>query len=221
MEHYLQQRWLRNQMEGALWRYLSTLSRWGCAKNLQEVPQVFRSRIKKLLNIDRMSGDEKRNWLFYNCGGGGTGSQESYSDFHVFMMGLALHMLNIGFKQSEIIFFLQNTQNDIQKRYHNIRSSGGPAPIFGSNREVSDKDSLEFMLINRIEMNEILEHNSANKPLIFQPTFVNGLSKLQEELFNRPHEYTAFITIELSDLTLALPGLLNDISPAKRGRPSS
>ena len=50
--------WRRNQMELALWRYAVTSRQWGTdggsGVDLEKVPMVFRSRVKKMLNMDRI-----------------------------------------------------------------------------------------------------------------------------------------------------------------------
>ncbi|MEK6746147.1 MAG: hypothetical protein AABY33_03865 [Pseudomonadota bacterium] len=208
-------------MEEALWKYICALPQWGNTDHVPEMPKVFKSRVKKLLNIDRASGAEKNNWVFFESAGEGTGTQESYSDFHVFMMGIALYMLNIGFKQSEIIFFLQHTQQDIKKRYNQIRSSGDVAPIWGANRSEIENAVSHFMLINRVEMQETVPALSGDNPIIMCPVFVKGLEGLKKELHTYPNLYTAFTAIELADIALTLPALLSAIPAAGRGRPAA
>ena len=220
MGSYFKNIWLRNQMEEGLWKYLSSVPNWGNQKNVSEVPKVFRSRIKKLLNLDRQKGNENKNWMFYDSEGGGTGSQEIYSDYHVFNMAIALNMLSTGFKQSEIIFFLQHVQEVIKANYIIIRSGGFIAPISGMNRNTIDNAVPVFMLINRVEMQEMWPDLSSGEPIIMAPIFVKGSVGLQEEIEKLPNLYTAFIVVEIADMALMLPSIVENVLAAKRGRPS-
>jgi hypothetical protein len=220
MSSYYKNKWLRNQIEEGLWKYLSSVSNWGNQNGIPEVPQVFKSRVKKLLNLDRNNGNEKGVWVFYDSIGGGTGTQELYSDFHVFNMAIALNMLSTGFKQSEIIFFLQHIQDALKENYGIIRSGDSIAPICGTNRNCIENAIPVFMLINRVEMQEMWPGSDTNGPIIMAPYFVKGTKDLQKEISTKPNLYTAFIIIEIADAALSLPDILESIPAAKRGRPS-
>jgi hypothetical protein len=223
MSSYFKHKWLRNQMEGALWHYMSALPNWGDIAEVKKVPKVFSSRIKKLLNIDRANGNEKSNWAFFDYESEGTGAQEKYSDYNVFLMGIGLHLLNIGFKQSEIIFFLQNAQHLIEPNYKTILKEYDEAPVFGSGRQRTEKDNTCFMMINRIEMIEAIEalSNHGSKPVILAPHFAFGTNEVKRSLEKWSKDYVAFITIELADLALRLPKIIENTEPAGRGRPKA
>ncbi len=168
MANHHERCWRRNQMELALWRYAVTSREWGAdgGLDIEKVPMVFRSRVKKMLNMDRIPaitpwgnkpGDNPRGlpegsprlprpgvgvpgnpggWIFFDQAGEGTGSEDRFSTLHVFLMGVALDLMNIGLKQSEIVFFLKHTRPALQNAFDQIhRRRAGIAPVSGSGRQ--------------------------------------------------------------------------------------
>lgn len=147
--------WRRNQMELALWRFAVTARECGAdgkaGVDLKKVPIVFRSRVKKMLNMDRIPamtpwgskpGDNSgglpgaEGWIFFDQAGEGTGSEDRFSTLHVFLMGVALDLMNIGLKQSEIVFFLKHARPVLQKAFDQIhRRRAAIAPVSGSGRQ--------------------------------------------------------------------------------------
>ena len=199
--------WRRNQMELALWRYAVTSRQWGAdggpGLDIEKVPMVFRSRVKKMLNMDRipaitpwrskpggkkegLSKDIQRKlpgpragvpggWVFFDQAGEGTGSEDRFSTLHVFLMGVALDLMNIGLKQAEIVFFLKHTRPVLQNAFDQIhRRRAGIAPVSGSGRQkhlakhypdaaslwvepdkAPSADFTAWMLVQRFETKEI------------------------------------------------------------------
>ena len=116
--------WKRTQIEAALWRYVVTARNWGADFDglTANIPTVFRSRIKKLLNMDRIPAltpwgqpkDDK--WAFYDSPGEGLGSEDRFSTEHAFLIGIALDLVNEG------SLFLGNLQG--VRRESGTRSPG-------------------------------------------------------------------------------------------------
>ena len=132
--------WHRNQMEIALWRHAVTFRHWGADPDnlVSRIPVVFKSRIKKMLNLDRIPDmspwdNPDDNWAFYDKPGEGIGSEDRFSAVHVFLMGIALGLLDIGLKQSEVIFFLKHMRPILQAAFDQInKRAGSIPPVSGS-----------------------------------------------------------------------------------------
>lgn len=244
-------RWRRKQAEGALWRYFATYQNWGGdnTHSQQPPPKVFSSRVRKLLDLDRGFDRSKlgdapaAEWAFYDTPGEGTGSKRPLSDFNVFLLAVALDMLNTGLKQSEILFFLRHTRETIKDEYRQIRAQDLPAPVMGASpramRAAQDYPSAPsvafqgspmadfsvFMLVRRVEMTELVERpqaqstRDAHMPLYWQPAFAYGLDELTETLYRSPNSYRCVIVLELADMARALPRILADTPRFERGRP--
>ena len=109
-------------MEDALWRFAVTARDWGSDQNefASKVPAVFRSRVKKLLDMDRipelrpwkLAG--KDQWAFYDGAGDGSGSDQTFRTEHVFVMGVGLDLLSQGLKPSEIVFVLRHIRAELE-----------------------------------------------------------------------------------------------------------
>ena len=136
--------WRRNQMEAALWRYAVTARNWGADSDrlASTIPPVFRSRIKKLLNMDRIPGltpwgqEDEKIWAFYDEPGEGTGSEDRFSTLHAFLLGIGRDLVNEGLKQSEVVFFLRHLREKLEAAFEQIhRRPGAKAPVSGSGRQ--------------------------------------------------------------------------------------
>ncbi|MCC7146100.1 MAG: hypothetical protein IT443_06610 [Phycisphaeraceae bacterium] len=242
--------WRRNQMEAALWRYAVTLRHWGGDPDhlAGRVPQVFRSRIKKMLNMDRDASltpwkDLDDKWAFYDQPGAGTGSEERFSNVHVFMMSLALDLLDIGLKQSEVIFFLKHTRPALQAAYDQIhRRTGCIAPVSGSSRQrrlarhytasepirlgsdTAQMADFTAWLVIRREENEKAYPGFRRKvgkvdiPLFMKPKLFFGLEAVKEEIFLHLSGYPHAMVIEIADRALTLEQYLAYTPAIGRGR---
>lgn len=175
--------WRRGQMEYALWRYYATYKNRGADPDrlTTSLPSVFTSRIKKMLNMDRipkLTAWETKledQWAFYDSAGEGTGSEEQFSVLHAFMMGLALDLLNDGMKHSDAIFLLKHERPRMQKIFDEIYNCKGVvAPVNGTMRQrlrfedfpnaepiwtkhdsAPSADFTVWMLVRRSEMYEV------------------------------------------------------------------
>jgi len=140
-----QSRWRRNQVEAALWRYALTGPNWGADWNrlAPRIPSVFRSRVKKLLNLDRIPGltpwgqEDETIWAFYDGPGEGVGSEDRFSTHHAFLLGIGLDLVNEGLKQSEVVYFLRHARGKLEAAFEQIhKRPGAIAPVSGSDRQL-------------------------------------------------------------------------------------
>ena len=251
MTDHHQRLWRRNQMEAALWRYFATYENWGgdWSGLTGSIPSVFTSRIKKMLNMDRIPGmtpwdglPEDR-WVFYDEPGEGTGSEDRFSAVHAFLMAVALDLLNIGLKQSEVIFFLKHTRTMLEGAFDRIhRRPGAIAPVMGSGRQLRfarhypevepiwidphkapRADFTGWLVVRRFETREIhpgFEKQAKNSiPFFMEPKFLFGLEAVKNEVFSHLNGYRHMVALELADPALTIPQYLADAPSVGRGRP--
>jgi len=181
--------------------------------------------------MDRIPGmtpweDLDDRWAFYDEPGQGTGSEELFSTVHVYLMGMAIELLNIGLKQSEVIFFLKHMRPTLEEVFKSIHSRNSQAPFSGAPNNGSAIHSTAWMLVRREETQEqypLLLKKIGNKkqPLFMVPLFFNGFDEVSEHFARASNSHRHVILIEIADLALTLPIYLNETSVARRGRPST
>src|SRR5438309_8314445 len=99
----------RGQVEWAIWRFF-TLMRLAS----DDPPQVFLTRIKRLLETDRQdkvpAGNDYQppaRYAFSSAESEGQGIDAVFTSFDAFCLALALDLADFGFKPSEIVFLLR------------------------------------------------------------------------------------------------------------------
>lgn len=129
-----------------MWRFSATHHSWGYDRDGRSstIPRVFRSRIKKLLNMDRIPGlvpwfeDNADLWAFFDGpkSGRGSTSDDLFSTHHVFLMGIGLDLINEGIKQPEVVFFLRHKRELFLEALRQIHDRpGARAPVSGADRQ--------------------------------------------------------------------------------------
>jgi hypothetical protein len=202
----------RNQVEWSCWR-ANTLGRG------EEVPNAFLTRIKRLLELDRQPLDGDNTVMAFSSSNEtvGKGSEAIFSTFDAFCLCLGLDLLDLGFKQSEVVFFLRHTRKDIQDIYSEILKT---SKVHGRNRYGINKDSAVFMIIRKIELKELFplipkEHKG---PVISPPEFCFGSKEFTEKTLDTANRYRKFIVIELAKIAALLNDFLPQAPVRTRGR---
>jgi len=177
-------RWRRSHAEAALWRYIATQREWGHDRDdlASDIPQVFRSRIKKLLNMDRIPGlvpwfePDQDLWAFFDGPKEAKArrSEDLFRTGDVFLMGIGLDLINVGIKQPEVVFFLRHTREVLLAAFDQLHNRpGARAPVSEGDRQLrlfeddgssepislgrtnaSYSDSTAWMLVRRREDRE-------------------------------------------------------------------
>ncbi len=223
----------RSQVETCLWQIMRAES----ADN--DVPSKFRSRIKKVLDLDRQiytlksaqKGGVRPKLAFNDDLAGGQGWDVPFREVHAFMLAIALVMLNAGFKQSEVVDYLQRFATPIKKKFDAIRNAVATVETLYSpaTREplvadtnggnLNEKASARvYMIIDRIDFAEILGV-SKGKPS-FAPYFVGDLADLAKMIADRHLSQRAVFLVELADLVARIRLLLPESPARRRGPPS-
>jgi len=220
----------RGQIEAALWRMMVR------SQDPSLIPQVFRTRVKRLLDIDRKEQVyesevmKQRNFAFSDEAPVGRGADALYSSFDVFCLGVGLDLLDLGFKQAETVFFLQNVRADLRGAYQWIMNNP-PAPrqhIPTEDRpncpsydyhRIRIADCRIYMRFTKVELKELFFSAKPNVPFFFRPDFFYGIEHLGKELRKRQYDDRKSVLMELADFAVLLHEKLASTPPTPRGRP--
>ena len=106
----------RNQVEEAIALVLEP--------GLTEPSTELRTRIKRLLDIDRGLGRKKRskdpesaNFAFYSIDAGGRGTENWFSDYEAFAILTGLRLMRQGWPQGYVVAVLRHVKRQLQKHY--------------------------------------------------------------------------------------------------------
>ena len=191
----------RGQIEWALWRSFRPLG-----SRDDGPPPIFKTRIKRLLDLDRdldvtqFASKPPSDFAFVTSFDGGSGVEAAYAPADVFALALALDLLDVGFKQGEIVFVMRHLRevlddwypdlikrpslNDRQKRLA-VHHPKLPRYEPGSGKAAL-ADARVFLVLNRIEITEVLAAAGAKtrpgQALFLQPEVCEGLAALDVRL---------------------------------------
>jgi hypothetical protein len=109
----------RNQVEEAIARIV--------APNCENPPSELRSRIKRLLDLDRSIGRklcseeaEEANFGFFSGEATGTGADVSFSEYEAFALFNGLRIMNHGWPQSFAVSIMRRVRVDLEKEHARI-----------------------------------------------------------------------------------------------------
>lgn len=228
----------RGQVEWALWKYFTFLK-----DQTQTIPKVFRTRIKRLLELDRDLQSSRKcstrdmSYAFINESPDGQGTDVSYTPFNTICLALGLELLDVGFKQSEIVLLLQHIRGQIEKPYSKILKNPPKvrsrilATVRPDSPAFEDKgnrfaDCRVFVVINKVEIREVFvpflnKPPKTGDPIWHQPVFCYGINELHEELHqmnDRKNMYRKALVVEMAHMVILVKEFLEKAEPIKRGR---
>jgi len=224
----------RSQVEWALWRYFCFGS-----TDRPAPPAVFKTRIKRLLEIDRLKEKYEESevpharFAFIDGPPDGQGRDVPYTAFNAFCLALGLDLLDAGFKQSEIVFLLRHIRRKLEEEFSRILKNP-PEPREALSAEQrpncpsyekdghSWADCRVFMVLNKVELKEVFavagNESSNSQPIIFGPILCYGMEALITELQKMHFEYRKALVIELAHTAAMVSDLLKEAPLVKRGR---
>lgn len=188
----------RGQVEQAIWnRFVKVQGREA------KIPDVFRTRIRRLLELDRHAGaihsthlPHAMRYAFFDQSLRGRGRDVSFSAFNTFALALGLELLDSGFKQSEIVFFLRNIRPALQNEFAYILKH---LPEFRAPR---DQNRRVFMLIEKVELTEVFprveKKGKKREPLFLQPVFCHEIQELHDQLNKMTGKYRKTHVVEIA-----------------------
>jgi hypothetical protein len=103
----------RGQVDWALWRVKAF-------PKTTPAPAEFQTRIRRLLEIDRAEPAAERffsPYAFAETAPGGKGEEAAFHPIDALMLWLGLDLLEMGFKQQEVVRLLRAARTVILKRY--------------------------------------------------------------------------------------------------------
>ena len=214
----------RNQVEQAVWSLFSQTS------GRDPIPRPFRTRIKRLLELDREKQAETReNFAFFDAPAEGKGVEVVFSPFNAFCLTLGLDLLDIGFKQSEVVSCLQILRDKFEWLYdkiwenpphpaHRIRvweDTDLPVYIWNGKEYL---DTKVFILIRKVELREAWPLVKGKDPLILEPVICFGTTEAREELLKMTLDFRSYVILELSEIAVLVKKHLEETPARKRGR---
>ncbi|MEX0923724.1 MAG: hypothetical protein WDZ84_13215 [Rhodovibrionaceae bacterium] len=225
----------RGQAEWALWRSFTVRS----VTASQEVPKVFRTRIKRLLEIDRHIdfGDAdvppEADYAFAQPAD--ESGEIAYRAIDVFCLAIALDLLDAGFQQSEVVFLMRYLRPELERRFPGLlkppslidrqrhRAKDYPNVPSDEKENHGDADRRLFMVLRKVEMKEIgsPEYRRRDRlPIFLEPLYCEGISALTKELNNLlPQRRRAVTVLELAANARAVSIYLEQAPIIQRGRP--
>lgn len=224
----------RGQVEWALWRAF-TLHRG----REDDPPTIFRTRIKRLLDIDRELDVEgpKPSGPAFGVPPHGKGIEAEYSAFDVFSLGLALDLLDIGFKQGEVVLVVRHLRADLEHwfphlisrpslldRQNHLAKLHPDLPPIERPGRAPLADARVFLILNRIEMTEALllpgGYDRPHDSVILTPEICVGVAGLENRVQAlMPLHRRSLIVVEVAALAQAVAAFLERAPIISRGRP--
>jgi len=225
MTKLLPKTYKRNQVEQAVWSLFSQTS------GRDPIPRPFRTRIKRLLELDReQQAETGKNFAFFDAPPEGKGVEVAFTPFNAFCLTMGLDLLDIGFKQSEVVFCLQALRDKIEDTWQKIWTN---PPGQTGNISVKDRpdkpsyinqtghkrvDTRVFMMIRKIELREAWPLLKKERDLVIESDICFGLDQAYEQLATMGKDHRKVISLELSEIAVQVKKYLEDAPARNRGR---
>ncbi len=227
----------RGQVEWALWKSFTV------GRGVHDaVPPVFRTRVKRLLDVDRTSDFAEASdpppvrWSFV-APPEEAGAEAAYTPVDVFCLAIGLDLLDAGFKQSEIVYLMRYLRPELEARMPGLvdrpsllarklyKPEADPTlPIYTEQGETL-ADPRQFVVLSKIELREIVPEGKARAqktPLILEPRFCDGVEELGTFLsVTMPGRRRVVTVVELTAAAQAVQAFLQQAPIIRRGRPKA
>ncbi|MEQ8249561.1 MAG: hypothetical protein RID42_17945 [Alphaproteobacteria bacterium] len=207
-----------------------------------QAPPRFRTRIKRLLEIDRAGKINPSHRAFSADQPTGKGNEAQFTTFDVFCLGVALDLQNLGVNQSEAVFLVSHVREpDLAGAFSEIQ--GGPPrhlhdhlhpdnhpdlPTYLNAMGIPIVDVSVYFAIQKVELRELFSAPTQAKlpddiPIDLAPTVCWGGGELAAHFANhlgglRLSTRSALV-VELGFLGSVLPDFLSQAPAKRRGRP--
>jgi len=225
----------RGQSEWALWKSF-TFGRSASG----EVPKVFKTRVKRLLDVDResdfadLSVQPPVRWSFV-APPEEAGGEAAYAVADVFCLAVGLDLMDAGFKQSEVVYLLRFLRPELEARMPGLvqrpslisRQDYPPVPDLPTQTEngKTHADARLFVVISKIEIRDNLPSGKASDhkaPLFFEPDYCDGIEQLGSVLSAAMPDRRRVVTVvELTTTAQAVAEFLPKAPSIRRGRPKA
>ncbi len=229
-------RYGRGQVEWALWKSFS-LNR----SVPSGVPKPFRTRIKRLLDIDReldLSDESLAPATEFAFAEPPTaaGIEVAYFPVDTFCLAVGLDLLDSGFKQSEVVFLMRYLRPDLEVRMpsllerpsltrrsrHSAENYPNLPTYLHNGRRYAD--ARLFVVISKVELTELFPASpkTTDTPMFLEPAFCDGVEALGQHLSERmPDRRRVVVVLELAATAQATASFLEKAPVIRRGRPKA
>ncbi len=217
------QTYKRNQVDEALWvTFLEG------RKGVIGGEKTFRTRIKRLLEIDRAA--QTTPPVFCTAGDTGRGVEATFNAHHAFFLAIALDLVNLGFKQAEVVYVVRHTHVLLRGEFdaaistpdlerHHVAAEDYPDHPRYTHKTIKMADFRIYLLIDRIELTELFENisRSKNEPVFRKPFVCRGVDALRDAFHDRFFHDRKTVVLEIGTLARRVNDALKDTKPLRRG----
>lgn len=207
----------RNQLETAITQIINP--------SAQKAPSVLRTRIKRLLELDRNLGrkrrspkPEERNFAFFSEEAPGTGADVSFSEYEAFALFTALTIMAHGWTQSFAVFVMRHVRPDLMEEHARILSLD-PKKLFDMNaiRATTKPGDLYMESTDPIFLTVTPKAFGArNNRKTAECAVCHGLKEVQE--FRKRMNAASSTMWEVTKMAHEFQKKLREIEPRRRGR---
>jgi hypothetical protein len=168
----------------------------------------------------------------------GQGVDAAFAPFDAFCLALALDLVDLGFKPSEIVFLLRYLRPELDRQFTIILREPPPPmrqrpmakdrPKLPSYRSEGKEwaDGRVYWVIQKVELKEIYarapsRRKKGDMPIFLDPIFCRGVGALAEELGEMNHQrggYRKALVLEIAYLATGRTELLTKSPLMRRGR---
>jgi hypothetical protein len=229
------QTYKRNQVEWALWRTHLRMGHRG-----EEPTARFRTRIKRLLEIDRAEpyreGQEVPGpaFAFSDERTEGRGRDVQFTAFDAFCLTIGLDFLNLGLPQADVVFLIRNIREVLRETFHRDLAKGPRrdarellAPEHYPDLATYMLDGIEYadpsvyLMIRRIELVETLPEPSieslSGMPVFLKPAICHGAEALAKELRDLRFKGHSCLVVEIGSSASTVIAFLKQAPSRTRG----
>ena len=217
----------RGQVEWAIWQVMAS-----DASKAGSPPKAFVTRIKRLLELDRAETEDRPGLAFTDTAPAGQGTDRAFTPFDALCLALALELIDMGFKQAEVVFLLQHCRKELSPVYEKIMRRPKPNRRRVHPRNDPDAPTYQvrgsrwvdrrfFMVIGKVEMTELFPRLEAQikagEPVFLRPAYLEGVDKLASYL-NERLGFRKSLVLEISGPAREVNAQLPLAPEIKRGR---
>jgi hypothetical protein len=209
----------RNQIEEAIARIFDP--------NSQKPSSELRTRIKRLLELDRSMGrkvrskdPEKANFAFFSEESPGTGADISFSEYEAFALLNGLRIMNHGWPQSFAVSTIRRVRLDLEREHARILQED-PAKLFDW-KTIQARARPGDIAVDNTAPVFLTIASKAQQPPDETQTVVSAVCRGLENVFkfSRGVGASSMTMLETATLAHRLHSELMETAPRPRGRAS-
>src|SRR5262245_2072673 len=208
----------RNQIEEAIARIFDPSS--------QKPPSELRTRIKRLLELDRSIGRKVRskdpegaNFAFFSEEAPGTGADIWFSEYEAFALLNGLRIMGHGWPQSFAVSIMRRVRVDLERNHARILRQD-PDELFDWQTILAKARPGDIAVSNTDPMFLVIASKTQQRPDEVQTALLSAVCRGYDNVskFSRGVDASSVTTFELATLAHRLHQELIKTEPRRRGR---